>query len=171
VDAARATGERGKPARDSWAQAQFGPIIERLALEPLQQDFLRSRWLDQVRWMEGRAGACQRWYYRLRLITIAGGVVIAALVGLDIVGTVAVWVKWVVFGLGLLVALAASVEGFFRLVTVGATIGTPSSCSRAKAGSSFSEAAPMPGQPTTSRPTRCSPSGSRRCSVRTWKRS
>jgi Protein of unknown function (DUF4231) len=114
VNAVEASGKTGKPAGDHWVHAQFGPIIERLALEPLQQDFLRSRWLDQVRWMEGRAGACQRWYYRLRLITIAGGVVIPALVGLDIAGTVAVWVKWLVLGLGLLVALATSVEAFFR---------------------------------------------------------
>jgi hypothetical protein len=110
----RVAGETGKPIADDWVEAQFAPIIDRLALEPIQQDFLRSRWLDQVKWIEGRAGSCQRWYYWLRLVTIAGGVVIPALVGLDIAGTVVVGVKWLVFGLGLLVALATSVEGFFR---------------------------------------------------------
>ena len=101
VDAARVAGETGKPISDDRVvEAQFGPIIDRLALEPLQRDFLRSRWLDQVKWMEGRAKSCQRWYYWLRLVTIAGGVVIPALVGLDIAGTVAIGVKWLVFGSG-----------------------------------------------------------------------
>jgi hypothetical protein len=49
VDAARVAGETGKPISDDWVEAQLGPIIDRLALEPLQQDFLRSRWLDQVK--------------------------------------------------------------------------------------------------------------------------
>jgi hypothetical protein len=100
-DATDAARETGKPiADDRVVEAQFGPIIDRLALEPLQRDFLRSRWLDQVKWMEGRAKSCQRWYYWLRLVTIAGGVVIPALVGLDIAGTVAIGVKWLVFGSG-----------------------------------------------------------------------
>jgi hypothetical protein len=114
VDAARKAGRAAQPAASDRVDGQLAAIVERLDLEPIQRDYLSSRWLDQVRWMEGRARSCQRWYYGLRLGTITGGVVIPALVGLDIAGTVAVGVKWLVFGLGLLVALATSIDGFFR---------------------------------------------------------
>jgi hypothetical protein len=113
-DAARAGGDAGRPAPESWVQAQFGPIIDRLDLGAIQKDFLRARWQDQVDWMERKSAMCQWWYYRLRLTSILGGVAIPALVGVDIAGTEAAWLKWVTFGLGLLVALATAVEGFFQ---------------------------------------------------------
>jgi hypothetical protein len=94
--------------------AQFQPLIDQLDLEPLQYEFLRRRWLDQVRWAEDRAASSQRWYNRLRLLTIVGGVVIPALVGLNVTGPASERIRWTVFGLGLLVALAAAIEGFFH---------------------------------------------------------
>lgn len=103
----------GQAPRD-WIDATFLPVIDELGLAPLQQEFLRNRWLDQVRWAEGKAGRAQWWYRRLRLITITGGVIIPALVGLNVTGTVSQAVRWSVFGLGLVVALAASIEGFFH---------------------------------------------------------
>jgi Protein of unknown function (DUF4231) len=69
-------------------EAQFLPLMEQLDLEPLQKEFLRHRWLDQVGWLERRAASSQRWYNRLRLITIVGGVIIPALVGLNVSGAV-----------------------------------------------------------------------------------
>jgi hypothetical protein len=93
--------------------AQFLPLIGQLGLSPLQQEFLRGRWLDQVRWAQGKSASAQRWYRRLRLITITGGVIIPALVGLNVTGTASERIRWTVFGLGLVVALAASIEGFF----------------------------------------------------------
>jgi len=104
----------GQSAAGDWIGAQFLPLIGQLGLSPLQQEFLRGRWLDQVRWAEGKAAGAQRWYRRLRLITITGGVIIPALVGLNVAGTVSEGIRWTVFGLGLVVALAASIEGFFH---------------------------------------------------------
>ena len=34
---------------------------------------MRSRWLDQIVWLEGKAKKSQRWYYGLRLVAIVGG--------------------------------------------------------------------------------------------------
>jgi hypothetical protein len=91
-----------------------GTHASQLGLPPLQQEFLRGRWLDQVCWAEGKAVSTQRWYRWLRLITITGGVVIPALVGLNVTGTASERIRWTVFGLGLVVALAAAIEGFFH---------------------------------------------------------
>jgi len=67
-----------------------------------------------VSWLERRAAGSQSWYNRLRLLTIVGGVIIPVLVGLDVTGTTSDLLRWSVFGLSLVVALAAAVEGFFH---------------------------------------------------------
>jgi len=103
-----------QPAATDSITAQFLPLIEQLDLKPLQKEFLRGRWLDQLRWMVGKAISTQRWYNRLRLVTIVGGVLIPALVGLNVSGAASERIRWIVFGLGLMVALAASIEGFFH---------------------------------------------------------
>jgi hypothetical protein len=104
----------GQAVPGDWIGAQFEPLISQLGLSPLQQEFVRGRWLDQVRWAEGKADRTQRWYRWLRLITITGGVIIPALIGLNVTGTASEGIRWAVFGLGLVVALAAAIEGFFH---------------------------------------------------------
>jgi Protein of unknown function (DUF4231) len=84
-------------------------IIEKLDLEPLQKEFLRLRWLDQVLWMEERANNTKVRYYILRLTTIVGGVIIPALVSLTEPA-----ITLVVFVVSLLVAISAALEGFLR---------------------------------------------------------
>jgi hypothetical protein len=87
-------------------------IIEKLDLEPLQKDFLRLRWLDQVLWMEERANSTKVLYYILRLTTIVGGVIIPALVSVRVPSEEAITL--VVFVVSLLVAISAALEGFLR---------------------------------------------------------
>ena len=106
-------GNGGQAGKD-WIDAMFLPVIGQLGLQPLQQEFLRNRWLDQVHFAERKADRAQWWYRRLRLITITGGVIIPALVGLNVTGSASQAIRWAVFGLGLVVALAASIEGFFH---------------------------------------------------------
>ena len=96
-------------------RATFERLIETAALADRQRDFLRLRWLDQLLWMESKASQAQRFYYRLRLITIVGAVVVPALVSLTTLdgsaGTSAQIATWVV---SLVVAVSAAVEGFFQ---------------------------------------------------------
>jgi hypothetical protein len=114
-------GRRGKDTRDrdaepveqDWLETQLGKLIDNLDLQPLQRDFLRGRWLDQVRWMEGKAAVCQRRYHQLRLLVLIGGVIIPALVGLNI-SRANSSVQWTVFGIGLVVALSTAIESLFR---------------------------------------------------------
>jgi hypothetical protein len=94
---------------------EFDEIIDGLSLEPIQKRFLKSRWLDQLLWFEKKAGVNQKRYYVLRLVTIVGGVIVPAIVGINVRGdNVAVALSWVTFSLSLVVALAAAIEGFFR---------------------------------------------------------
>ena len=99
-----------------FLKQDLGGLIESLQLSDLQKHLLRSRWLDQVLWMEGKAGSAQKRYYALRLIAIVGGVIVPALVGLKIGEQgVCPWLQWTTFFLSLIVAIS---------VAVGATLMT-----------------------------------------------
>jgi hypothetical protein len=105
------------PPRDyrEYLKAELGEVIDALLLDPLQRRFLRSRWLDQIVWMEGRADQSRRAYHALRLAVIVGGVLIPGLVSVGIGNPLgASVVRWATFGLSLTVAICAAVEEFFH---------------------------------------------------------
>ncbi|ARV62601.1 hypothetical protein BZZ01_31755 [Nostocales cyanobacterium HT-58-2] len=90
-------------------------LIETLELSDLQKQFLRSRWLEQVSWMGGRARFARNWYYRLRLTAIIGGIIVPILVGFNISDkNVALSVRWLTIGLSGVVAISSAVEEFFH---------------------------------------------------------
>ena len=93
-----------------FLKQDLGGLIESLQLSDLQKHFLHSRWLDQVLWMEAKSGAAQKSFYTLRLVAIVGGVLVPALISLDLGG----WLKGVTFGVSLLVAISVAVEEFFH---------------------------------------------------------
>lgn len=97
-----------------WLSDDYNKLIEALDLNDLQKHFLRSRWLDQVLWMEGRANSAKLLYYGLRLVTIIGGVLIPALINVKMTAGTVPFVTWATFVISLLVAISAGVEGFFR---------------------------------------------------------
>lgn len=97
-----------------WLKQELGDVIGTLELEELQQRFMRSRWLDQVVWMEGQANSARTRYYLLRLTAIIGGVVIPALVSLNVGEQAAPVVRWTVFVISLVVAISVAVEEFFH---------------------------------------------------------
>jgi hypothetical protein len=101
-------------SNESQRNKQFLELIDALDVGDLQKRFLRSRWLDQVTWFEGKAVYNKRRYYGLRIVVIIGGVTVPALVSLNVRETdVARSLAWVTFGLSLLVAVAAALEAFF----------------------------------------------------------
>lgn len=108
---AKATHGRSYEAR---LRDELGQLIDQLELSPLQQRCLRARWVNTVLWMEGRASHARNRYYLLRLLIIGGGVLIPALISLELAGNGALVLKWATFGLSLVVAISAAVEGFFR---------------------------------------------------------
>jgi len=96
-----------------WLKKDLDELIEALELSSLRKHFLRSRWLDQVLWMEGRANSTKAMYYVLRLTTIVGSVIIPALIHLNPGGKMMI-LTGAAFGVSLLVAISAAVEGFMR---------------------------------------------------------
>jgi hypothetical protein len=129
--------EAGKPKKkekfnyDEQLKKDFNKVFEEISgLTTLQREFLRARWLDQVLWMEGRAAKARNKYYRLRLVTIVGGVIIPALVSLGSVGPgginpggnndndgaviVRQVIGWSTFLLSQAVAISAATEQFFN---------------------------------------------------------
>lgn len=98
-----------------FLKQNLGSLIESLQLSDLQKHLLRSRWLDQVLWMEGKAASAQKRYYALRLMAIVGGVIVPALVGLKIgEEVVRPWLQWTTFFLSLIVAISVALEEFFH---------------------------------------------------------
>lgn len=89
-------------------------LIDTLDVDKLQKKFLRSRWLDQLLWMENASKKNQRKYYLLRLACIIGGVIIPALVGLNLTGGWDIFIRIITVVLSLIVAVSAAIEEFFH---------------------------------------------------------
>lgn len=117
--------EQKKRQKDYRAQLkqEFYTLIDQLALSDLQKQFMKTRWLQQVLWLENRSNQCRNRYYRLRLVTIIGGVIVPALVSLNINANninsnnsnkVREFIGWLAFGLSQAVAISAAVEEFFH---------------------------------------------------------
>ena len=103
-----------KNYRDRVKQ-EMSSLIEKIELSDLQRQFMKSRWLSQMLWLEGRAQQNRNRYYLLRLLTIIGGVIVPALVSLNInAQSVQAIMGWVAFGLSQIVAISAAVEEFFH---------------------------------------------------------
>lgn len=103
-----------KPYRDQLKQ-EICTLIEQIDLSDLQKQFMKTRWLEQLLWLEGQAQTNRNQYYLLRLLTIIGGVIVPALVSLNInANDVKVIVSWLAFGLSQVVAISAAVEEFFH---------------------------------------------------------
>lgn len=104
-------------AKESYKQflkSTLSGMIERLDLDEFRKDALKSRWLDQLLWLESNAGKAKKRYYALRLITIVGGVITPALVSLNH-GQLKVRevFTWTAFGMAQAVAISAAVEELF----------------------------------------------------------
>lgn len=108
---------RKDPYRE-FLQQDFNSLFETLGLKETQKHYLRSRWLEQVLWMESKAVITRDWYHRLRLLTIIGGVVVPILVSLGSVDAqdrrFADTIRWATIGLSAVVAASAAVEEFFH---------------------------------------------------------
>lgn len=98
-----------------FLKQDFGALFAQLELDDVQRHFLRSRWLDQVLWMEKKAAFCRDWHYRLRLTAIVLGVIVPILVGIEFENNALSKTKrYITIGLSGMVAVSAAVEEFFH---------------------------------------------------------
>jgi hypothetical protein len=109
----RARATRG-PFDQAWLRRDLDALVESFHLGLEQEHFLRSRWLENVLWMEAAAQRTRTRYYALRLITVVGAVIVPALVSINAVGGAETAITWLTFAVSLVVAVSAAVEGFFR---------------------------------------------------------
>lgn len=104
--------------KDSYSQQlreEFINFIDTLNLNDRQKHYLKCRWLDQLLWMEGKAGEARERYYQLRLITIVGGAIVPILVSLNVnTHPLDFYVRALTIGLSGLVAISTSIEEFFH---------------------------------------------------------
>jgi Protein of unknown function (DUF4231) len=105
---------QARPFDREWLRKDLSELIDTLQLGDEQRHFMRSRWLESLLWMETAAQRTRGRYYAFRLVTVVGAVIVPALVSVNVVGNVESAVSWVTFGLSLVVAVSAAVEGFFR---------------------------------------------------------
>ncbi len=104
-----------KDPYSDFLKQDFAQVFSMLNLSDLNKHFLTSRWLEQVLWMEKQAGRARNRYYNLRLSTIIGGVILPALVSLNINNTnVRQTIVLSTFFLSQVVAISAAVEEFFH---------------------------------------------------------
>jgi hypothetical protein len=102
-------------ATSGWLQHEFGGLIDDFELGDREKRFMRARWLDQIVWFERKAKQAQQRYYVLRLTAIVGGLVVPALVSLNVRHTeVAPAIAWSTFALSLSVGISVAVDGFFN---------------------------------------------------------
>jgi len=95
-------------------RAEMDKLIASLDLPELNKEFMRARWLELVIWMDGKAQESVWWYRRLRLATIIGGVIVPALVSLNVGSEMQGLIQAITFIVSLAVAMSAAVEEFFR---------------------------------------------------------
>jgi hypothetical protein len=91
-------------------QTDVGNLIDAMELSDIQKHTLRSRWLDQVVYMERRAHENRNAYYIFHLTAILGSLLVPAL--LTFGNTVPI-LHYMAFVISLIVAISASVEQFF----------------------------------------------------------
>ncbi|MCI0496191.1 DUF4231 domain-containing protein [candidate division KSB1 bacterium] len=103
-----------KESYSDWLKKEMNSIIDNLELADSQKTNIKSRWLDQVVWMEGKAKSTQKPYYLLRLIVIIGGIIVPSLVSFQFENEIQVLIRWITFGISLSVAISAAIEGFIN---------------------------------------------------------
>jgi hypothetical protein len=114
VEQPTAAQPRHGPFDQAWLRTDLDALVDSLHLPPEQEHFLRSRWLENVLWMEAAAQRTRTRYYALRLTTVVGAVIVPALVSINALGSTATAITWLTFAVSLVVAVSAAVEGFFR---------------------------------------------------------
>ena len=93
---------------------KFDSLIDDLEIESLHKEYLKSRWLDQVLWMEDRATQMRNWHRRLRLTVIVASAIVPILVALNFNEDKAFdkWLKVGTISISALVTVSSAVEAF-----------------------------------------------------------
>lgn len=100
--------------QDSQLYRDLSDAIDTVDLPDMSKRFLRSRWLDQLMWMDTRATEARARYYALRICGFCAGAVIPLLAAYDIVGYGVSLSRLAIAVLGLVVVMASGLEGLLK---------------------------------------------------------
>lgn len=108
-----------KKTYEQYLREELGSLVEQLKLPNLYKQSLKQRWIDQVVWADKKADQCRRMHYRLRLTTIISGVLLPALVGINMQLSnenkyFRDWFRYVPFFLSQVIAVTAALDEFHR---------------------------------------------------------
>lgn len=110
------------PTKVGGSDQRLAALLDTLELSELQKQLLRDRWLNQLGWMSRQATKARKWYLRLRIPVVIGGVAIPGLVTILLsAGPTETTVEWlfnlpvwvvrlVTFAVSLGVAILAALE-------------------------------------------------------------
>ena len=111
-----------KASYNDTLKEELSGLVNELELPELYKQSMKSRWLDQVLWTEGKASKAQKRFYALRLTTVIGGVILPALVAFNNFGPedstlnkrLAYFFPIGLFALTQVVAVCTAVEELFQ---------------------------------------------------------
>ena len=93
---------------------EYLTLIDGLNLTELQKEAMKGRWLDQRDYTSRESIKNKRRYVRLRLIAIIGGLLIPALVSLNLAEPYNLYLRVIVWVVSLSVAISTAVEEFYH---------------------------------------------------------
>ena len=94
--------------------AQLEALIEAArGLDATQKEYLRSRWLHQIRWWDKRSWEARTKYFRLRVTIVLGGVLVPFFTTASVDGRYDPWMRGAAAALSLLVAACAALEALY----------------------------------------------------------
>lgn len=109
---------KDQPAKNYNEQLKqdFGRMINSLDIQELQKDYLKSRWLDQVVWMENRANSMRDRHRWFRLTTIIASAIVPILVTINFNQDPKLdkWLKVATVGLSAIVTVSSAIEVFYQ---------------------------------------------------------
>jgi hypothetical protein len=108
--------ERTDSYRDSLNK-ELRAVVDSLQVSELHKSYLKSRWLDQVLWMEGKAQQNSYRHHALRVVTLICGLIIPVLAGLSLDAALSTFTKYSIVVLGLVVAISTGLEELFQFGT------------------------------------------------------
>jgi hypothetical protein len=89
---------------------QLELLINDAVLDEPQKEYLRKRWLHQIRWWDKRTWEARRRYFRLRVTIVLGGVLLPFLTTTSLGG---LWAQRLAAIVSLLVAASAALEALY----------------------------------------------------------
>jgi hypothetical protein len=96
------------------AKRELTGLIEKLEVSDTEKEYLQSRWLNQIVWMDFKSRRCRRWFHLTRGLVLVGGIIVPAMVASEF------FIKndgfhWTTVGVSLFVGIVGALEVFFHL--------------------------------------------------------